>query len=251
MDLIGQRFGRLVVIEQGVDSNRTNNRAYCICSCDCGEGKRVLTHNLKKGVTRSCGCLGKEAYSATGKKNAKSLIGQRFGRLIPVERFRENRNTYYMCQCDCGTQTRVSHANLHSGASLCCGCRMLDLLEARNKPLKDVITNQVFNYYRRNAKMRGIPWDLPKLEFQTLIFSPCYYCGVIAGTSTRTHSSRGRKSCRSLPNNGVDRFDNNQGYNGSNCVPCCKGCNSAKSDLPFQEFKEWALRLAAHLKAVE
>jgi hypothetical protein len=30
------------------------------CRCDCGKETTVLTHSLKKGLTRSCGCLRRE-----------------------------------------------------------------------------------------------------------------------------------------------------------------------------------------------
>src|SRR5690349_15740705 len=51
--LIGQRFGRLVVIE------RAAGRRWK-CSCDCGEARDVRGDLLVGGLTRSCGCIRKE-----------------------------------------------------------------------------------------------------------------------------------------------------------------------------------------------
>ena len=56
MDMVGKRYGRLVVI--GLSENR--NR-YVICKCDCGNTCEVNQYSLVSGNTRSCGCLRKEA----------------------------------------------------------------------------------------------------------------------------------------------------------------------------------------------
>jgi len=43
--------------------------------------------------------------------------------------------------------------------------------------------------------------------------------------------------------NGVDRFNNNKGYELDNCVPCCWKCNNAKNNMNISEFKEWIYRI--------
>lgn len=54
IDLTGQRFGRLVVLER-------NYRSGWICKCDCGNLKApVASQSLMRGDTKSCGCLKKE-----------------------------------------------------------------------------------------------------------------------------------------------------------------------------------------------
>jgi hypothetical protein len=58
-DLTGFRFGRLTVVSRGKTVKRTNNRGtltYWVCKCDCGKIKEVLSSDLKKGATTSCGC---------------------------------------------------------------------------------------------------------------------------------------------------------------------------------------------------
>lgn len=49
-DLTGERFGRLIVTEW-VGSSRWR------CQCDCGGKALVLTANLTRGNTSSCGCV--------------------------------------------------------------------------------------------------------------------------------------------------------------------------------------------------
>ena len=55
VNLIGQRFGRLLVLEEDMENNE--KKAKWICKCDCGNIVSVYGHNLKSGTTKSCGCL--------------------------------------------------------------------------------------------------------------------------------------------------------------------------------------------------
>lgn len=58
VDLTGKRFGRLVVLER----NGSNNKRITIwkCLCDCGNITSVIGTSLRRGATRSCGCLCRE-----------------------------------------------------------------------------------------------------------------------------------------------------------------------------------------------
>lgn len=55
-ELIGRRFGRLVVLEKDTARVKAHN-TYWICKCDCGKEKSVATCNLIGGNVSSCGCL--------------------------------------------------------------------------------------------------------------------------------------------------------------------------------------------------
>ena len=45
------------------DTTRIGKDTYWVCQCDCGNIVSVLSTNLKKGHTKSCGCLNKELVS--------------------------------------------------------------------------------------------------------------------------------------------------------------------------------------------
>lgn len=64
IDLTGQRFGRLVVDRRGEKSRDSYRWA---CHCDCGNSFQAHGASLRRGNTRSCGCLQTEARSAVGK----------------------------------------------------------------------------------------------------------------------------------------------------------------------------------------
>lgn len=66
LNLIGQRFGRLTVIEEaGINSGYTLWK----CKCDCGNEIIARGTHLKYGNTRSCGCLHREMLSQISKKH--------------------------------------------------------------------------------------------------------------------------------------------------------------------------------------
>lgn len=60
---VGMRFGRLTVIEQ---LPQRGIHKMWRCQCDCGNIKDVYDTNLKRGKTKSCGCLVKDVNSTHG-----------------------------------------------------------------------------------------------------------------------------------------------------------------------------------------
>jgi hypothetical protein len=61
-DITGQKFGRLTVVKMTPEYSGRN--AFWICECVCGTQIAVHRSELKKGSTKSCGCLRREAVSA-------------------------------------------------------------------------------------------------------------------------------------------------------------------------------------------
>lgn len=55
IDLVGQRFGKLLVIKME-GKNKWDNLTFS-CQCDCGKETRVSSASLRDGRTTSCGCL--------------------------------------------------------------------------------------------------------------------------------------------------------------------------------------------------
>lgn len=61
-DLKGQRFGRLVVIEEAEKGK--NRKRRWLCLCDCGGTTTTTTYRLTSGNSKSCGCLTRESARA-------------------------------------------------------------------------------------------------------------------------------------------------------------------------------------------
>ena len=58
IDIAGQKFGRLLVVSQVSIPGR--GKAHWNCTCDCGNHCVVSGVNLRRGRTKSCGCLHRE-----------------------------------------------------------------------------------------------------------------------------------------------------------------------------------------------
>lgn len=61
IDLTGQKFGKLTVVERAGNTN--HGAAKWCCVCECGNETVVIGDELRKGNTRSCGCLRKKKAS--------------------------------------------------------------------------------------------------------------------------------------------------------------------------------------------
>lgn len=61
IDLSGQRFGRLTVLN---DVARENGQTFWLCLCDCGKTKWIRTNVPRGGNAQSCRCLNAEIVSA-------------------------------------------------------------------------------------------------------------------------------------------------------------------------------------------
>jgi hypothetical protein len=67
-DFVGKKFGRLSVISFLPDNTKYSS---FLCVCECGKEKITHSFQLKKGTTKSCGCLKKDSDNR-GKKHGLS-----------------------------------------------------------------------------------------------------------------------------------------------------------------------------------
>ena len=129
-DEVGNRYGRLVVIER---AEMTNDRrmAYWLCKCDCGNTKIARGVDLRCGGTRSCGCLRVENGRELVRRKVENheyqkpydMIGKKYGHLLVLRRGgRSTTGSKWVCQCDCGNIVEVRGNSLRSGNTTSCGC---------------------------------------------------------------------------------------------------------------------------------
>ena len=71
IDLTGKKFGRLYVI--GKDTERSSvGKILWLCRCDCGNTVSVLSNNLTRLHTQSCGCYQKERTGEASRTHGMS-----------------------------------------------------------------------------------------------------------------------------------------------------------------------------------
>jgi hypothetical protein len=185
------------------------------------------------------------------------LTGQRFGRLTVIRRAKcvsRDRIVWWECVCDCDpTRIRsIRGTTLRNSVSTSCGCYTRErALEANTKypTLKKAAVAYFYQRYKRDAKKRSLPFELSLSDFELIIHQACVYCGTTATTVfvdlKRDGHADGYYRMRA---NGVDRYDNAQGYSLANSVPCCGTCNIAKSARTAQDYVDHCKRVAEYYK---
>ena len=144
IDLTGQRFGRLTVIQY---DHAEHDGAHWLCKCDCGNEKVIAGYLLRNGATKSCGCLKSDASRAALDKARAALTarprndltGQRFGRLVVLglaDVPDRKGFIFWRVRCDCGTEKTVMQNNLVSGQTKSCGCLSNELRSARAERMR-------------------------------------------------------------------------------------------------------------------
>ena len=76
VDMIGKKFNRWTVLKDDGFTEGKNKRYYrYLCVCDCGTVRSVIGRSLRKGITKSCGCLQKERAAAAQVKHGHASRG--------------------------------------------------------------------------------------------------------------------------------------------------------------------------------
>jgi len=236
IDLIGQRFERLVVIER-VENTKTG-KARWKCLCDCGNYALVSGTELRNGHTKSCGCLHKDV----AQKRIKNLVGKKFNRLLVIEKNnnKKNKRITWNCLCDCGNYVTVNSNNLISGNTKSCGC-LND--EARKKGYSESAFNLLFNRYKVGAQKRNFLFELNEDFVRKITKEKCFYCGCDPTSISKSNSNNGNYIY-----NGIDRVDNALGYIINNVVPCCETCNRMKLKMGYKEFLDHVEKIQNYQK---
>ena len=89
-NLIGKRYGKLVVIKQAPSKK---HRSYWECLCDCGKTTIKCERDLARGDTNSCGCI----YSKGETKISQilTLLGVDFQQQYIFSDFKTENNNFY------------------------------------------------------------------------------------------------------------------------------------------------------------
>lgn len=87
-----------------------------------------------------------------------------------------------------------------------------------------------YREYKRSAQKRHLNFTLTFQQCVKLFHSPCYYCN-------KTYTDRLM---------GIDRVNNNVGYEDTNVVPSCWQCNRMKHATSLYSFVTQCKRVATH-----
>ncbi len=144
----------------------------------------------------------------------------------------------WKCLCNCGTEFIATTKEIRKGKKSC-GC--LRFTSRFRKYLTDdqAQLSKIKGHYQNSAKRRRIAWNISDELFFALLKGNCAYCKIEPSLVVEY-----LPKCTPVKVNGVDRIDNNLGYEPHNVTSCCKQCNRAKSNLPISEFLNWIKRFS-------
>jgi hypothetical protein len=206
LDLIGQKFGKLTVLERA--ENTDQGKTQWLCRCDCGKELVVIGNNLRSGGTESCGCSKQIPH------NLVDLTDYVFGRLKVISRDgkringkRANGSVFtrsnWFCQCKCGNTVTVCSKELLNGDTKSCGCFQSETTSTRNWKGCGEIPGGYFGSIRLGAVSRGIQFDIIIEQIWDLFVKQEKKCAL---TGLDLSFKRNSKTAS------LDRIDSKQGY---------------------------------------
>lgn len=147
-----------------------------------------------------------------------NLRGQKFGRLVVVEKAGRTKtfNILWKCLCDCGSYTTAISSRLVGGTKQSCGCLQKEAASKMGKSLAlpdgEAAFNALFEHsYKKDARRCHRKFALTKNQFRLLTSENCYYCGAKPAQIARTANNTGY-----YKHNGIDRINSSKGYIMSN-----------------------------------
>ncbi len=162
-----------------------------------------------------------------GYKRRTDYTGQKIGMLLILEKTNKTKRIgkenmpIYIGQCECGIIKEVNHNTLKKGnkIGLSCGCKHQKYYKRGENKKPEF--SQIFCRYQIEAKLRNLTFSIPKELFVEMLQQNCYYCEKIPQPAGLYFGKR-------IFYNGIDRVDNDIGYELDNIVTCCKTCNIKK-----------------------
>jgi len=98
--------------------------------------------------------------------------------------------------------------------------------------------NILISRYKNDARARDLSFNLSKEQCTYLFSLNCFYCDK---TPHRVQKSKGGGD---FIYNGIDRINNNLGYEPDNVVSSCKTCNNWKKAMILEDFYKWVTSIA-------
>jgi len=202
-DLIGKRFGRLIVLKNIGRKSKSLN-IYWKCECDCGKFKDVRADYLRSGGTSSCGCFGDENRHKKGRWKEREEICNICGKTFTYK----SSITPKCCSKECRKKFDADYVRLRNNSSF-----------------EMKLANQVRGIKSR-CKKNSIEYDISS-EFIINLFNKqegkCYKSNIKFILNNCNQSGG-----KSPWGPSIDRIDPNKGYTKDNVQLVCLMYNFCK-----------------------
>lgn len=251
LNLIGKRYGKLLILKR-LENNKRGNTIW-LCKCDCGKETEVEGYLLTSGHTQSCGCL--SGYNFRGKTS------MRFNNLqnniyddYKVVSLKEIKNgvSIWMCKCTkCGKEKQIRAGNINSHKGTTCDCTKKEMfvkskigqrfgrleiksfLEERGK------SNYIFKCRCDCGKEVDVPYKYLKDGHKKS-------CGCLSIEAKKipkrtTHGDTNKriyKEYRSMINRCSQKYHDSKNYHDRGISICDEWIG----DCGYNNFKDWSIK---------
>jgi len=204
--------------------NKTTGAKYC------GKHQKQMYFDEEKDknikycdVDRSCFNLCTPGYSTCETCRSKAYENDKIRKAAHKEHHNAiamNKEAKSQICIKCGRDYEQFNTSHGKPSMRCLDCNKIQANQDvkrsnRERNYKNENFRSLENYYSnyvKSAYIRGYSMNLTFEEFKGLVTMPCYYC----------------LHCVENEVNGIDRVNNDIGYETDNCVPCCETCNMMK-----------------------
>lgn len=217
-----------------------------LCKCVCGKEKYINYNNVKRGLTKSCGCIrphnnkeliGYKGYKVGDKINHLTIIDNPFRKKMANGKGRMDNVIQLKCKCDCGNIYEAKASDIVKGNTKSCGCNEYGQRAVGKIP------RTFIRYLSVQATQRKLEFNLT-LKYLSELFDEqngiCALSGVEIGLprvmrgNTRTAS--------------IDRINPNKGYVMGNVQWVHKDINYAKLAMQNDDFIAMCKRVVEYNK---
>lgn len=221
-ELVGKTVGNWTII-------RRVDKRYVECRCCCGRIRIKTNSSIRLGYGKSCGCGGS---ILPGTKNGMLTI------IKQTEKIRDKR-FLWECKCDCGRTIYLKSQLAKTQKS--CGCIMFGKNHHAWKGY-GVIPQEFFHRLEKNAKERGIKFDLDKKYLHNLFISQNGVCSI---SGIQLSFNRNNLTAS------LDRIDSNKPYIKDNVQWVHKNINMMKWRYSQDEFISFCSKVSKYSKELE
>lgn len=168
------------------------------------------------------------------KKYAEKLIGKKFGRLLVLsEHSIKYKKRYFLCRCDCGSETAINGTSIRVGHSKRCRyCKP----KAKDNPLFTGVGDIAMNWWYKHVTKRierskkNIKYTITVKYAWKLFLRQKRRCAI---TGLLIYFP---EHCRKNGTASLDRINNKKGYEKRNVQWVHKNINLMKGMLEQEEF---------------
>lgn len=176
INLLGQHFGKLEVIEE--TSLRKNSSIVWKCRCDCGNTESFSTKELRNDGLIQCHSCGSNRKPII---NRTQYIGKVFNGIKILEKTNKKSGgkIIYKCKCICGNIFECNITDIQSGHTKSCGClrkkyQIGDIIN--NREILDISNKKNKNrsiYYKCKCLLCGNVYDVLAQTLDNTISCGC------------------------------------------------------------------------------